>query len=177
MSETTRQPISRRTVAKGAAWSAPVILGGVAAPAYAASGGSPTLSIEGACKAPGNSCDPFRKGYIVTLTITNHSGKAVWLYVPPTIATEGTDLDLEYAGYDDGSGTLNTGHIPIPANSSKTIELNATHTNSANQDFDLTLTFAWGHTPNQDDDQNHVDDPVSATTTILKTPPDCDICN
>lgn len=37
MSEGTTTPVTRRTVAKGAAWTAPVILGGVAAPAYAAS--------------------------------------------------------------------------------------------------------------------------------------------
>lgn len=175
MSETTRQPISRRTVAKGAAWSAPVILGGVAAPAYAASGGSPMLSIGGACKAPGNSCNPFRKGYVVTLTITNDSHRDVWLYVPPTIATVGTSLNLVYAGYDDGSGTLNTGDIFVQANSSVELELNTTHTNSANQDFDLTLTFAWGHTPDQDDDPDHV--PVSATTHIPETPPNCAICD
>lgn len=173
MSETTRQPISRRTVAKGAAWSAPVILGGVAAPTYAASGGSPTLSIGGACKAPGKSCKPFEKGYVVTLTITNDSDKDVWLYVPPTITTEGTDLNLGYAGYDDGSGVLQKGHIPIPANDSRTIKLNATNSNSANQVFKLTLTFAWGHTPDPADGQDH--DLVSATTTIPGTPPDC--CN
>ncbi|NYF99045.1 hypothetical protein [Janibacter cremeus] len=37
MSEGTTKPVSRRTVAKGAAWATPVILGGTAAPAYAAS--------------------------------------------------------------------------------------------------------------------------------------------
>lgn len=172
MSEATK-PVSRRTVAKGAAWAAPVILGGVAAPAYAASGPAPTLSIGGACKAPGNSCNPFVKGYVVTMTITNTSNKTIWLYVPPTITTVGTDLNLSYAGYDDGSGVLKTGHIEIPANSSVVVRLNTTSTNSANQVFDLTLTFSWGHTPVEGDDPDHDGDFVSATVRIPETPPEC----
>ena len=171
MTEPTSKTISRRTVAKGAAWTTPVILGGVAAPAYAASGQTPQLSLGQACKAPGNSCNPFRKGYVVPLTITNPSSKDIWVYVPPTITTSGTTLNLQYAGYDDGSGTLNTGHIKIPAGSSVTVKLNATSDNSANQVFTLSMTFTWGHTSNPAGDTEH--SPITVTTTVPGTPPDC----
>lgn len=172
MSEGTTTPVSRRTVAKGAAWAAPVILGGAAAPAYASSGGPPTVSIGGACKAPGASCAPFVKGYVVTMTITNTSHRDVWLYVPPTITATGTSLSLGYAGYKSG-GALETGNIMIPAGGSVTVELNTTSNNSANQAFDLTLSFAWGHTADPADDTEHAGTYVTATTTIPGTPPEC----
>lgn len=56
MTEATSDPISRRTVAKGAAWSAPVILAGTVAPAMAASPPpvNPSLDPNGFCKHPGN---------------------------------------------------------------------------------------------------------------------------
>ena len=170
MTEATSRPISRRTVAKGAAWTAPVILGGVAAPAYAASGKTPILSIGGACKAPGNSCNPFVKGYVVNLTITNPSNKTIWLYVPPSISAVGTSLAFGYAGYDDG-GVLNTGNIEVPAGASVTVRLSTTAQNSANAVFTMTLTFEWGHTPAAAGDTEH--DPVSVSTTVPGTPPDC----
>ena len=50
MSEAT-QPISRRNVAKGIAWTTPLIIGATAAPAYASSGGPPKITISGACTA------------------------------------------------------------------------------------------------------------------------------
>ena len=172
MSEAT-QPISRRNVAKGIAWTAPLIIGATAAPAYASSGGPPTISIGGACKAPGNSCNPFVKGYIVTMTITNSSHRDVWLYVSPTITVTGTDLALGYAGYSVGGGALQTGNIKIPAGEYVTVQLNTTSQNSANKAFDLTLSFTWGHTANPADDTEHTGTYVTATTTIPATPPDC----
>lgn len=56
MTETTRTQISRRTVAQGAAWTAPVILAGSIVPASAASAPpvNPSLSPRAFCKHPGN---------------------------------------------------------------------------------------------------------------------------
>ena len=50
------QQMRRRTVVKGAAWAAPVVTMGVAAPSLAASPPpvNPTLTSEGFCKHPGN---------------------------------------------------------------------------------------------------------------------------
>lgn len=55
MSQGSTTPVSRRTVAKGAAWAAPVILGGAAAPAYASSPPpvAPELDPQAFCKHPG----------------------------------------------------------------------------------------------------------------------------
>ena len=174
MSEAT-QPISRRNVAKGIAWTTPLIIGATAAPAYASSGGPPKITISGACKAPGSSCGSFVKGYIVTMTITNSSHQDVYLYVPPTITLEPEVLALGYAGYSVGGGPLQQAPKPIeiPAGESVTVQLNTTSQNSANQAFDLTLSFTWGHTADPADDTEHTGTYVTATTTIPATPPDC----
>lgn len=51
-------PVSRRTVTKGAAWAAPVVVIGGTAPAFAASGWTVWFESLGiACKLPGASCD------------------------------------------------------------------------------------------------------------------------
>jgi hypothetical protein len=60
----TDAPISRRTLAKGAAWSVPVIAAAIAAPAAVAS--NIALSVTSVC-APGSPDSPAR----VTFTITN----------------------------------------------------------------------------------------------------------
>jgi len=57
MDTNAHSTVSRRTLAKGAAWAVPVIAVAAAAPAQAASGDEPTLAFVGACKFPGNSCN------------------------------------------------------------------------------------------------------------------------
>ena len=67
---TSRGSIDRRTVAKGAAWSVPVIAVGAAAPAMAVSSSTPTGEALGACKLPGASCNNvFTKGYAFLVTV------------------------------------------------------------------------------------------------------------
>jgi hypothetical protein len=83
-----QQPgISRRTVAKAAAWSVPAIALAVSTPAYAASPGFITLTGDG-CKLPGNATDVY-KGYAFEAFISNTTNAAV------TIAI--TDIDLNNA--------------------------------------------------------------------------------
>ncbi len=53
--EEPKAGVSRRTVAKAMAWSVPAIAIAVPAPAYAASGNPPDVSVGEACKLPGNS--------------------------------------------------------------------------------------------------------------------------
>ena len=62
--------ISRRTVAKGTAWAAPMIAVGVAAPAYAASQGGILTGNGAACKLPGNSQGLY-KGYALGFSAHN----------------------------------------------------------------------------------------------------------
>ena len=67
--------ISRRTVAKGTAWAAPMIAVGVAAPAYAASQGILTGN-GAACKLPGNSQSLY-KGYALGFSAHNPFGSSL----------------------------------------------------------------------------------------------------
>ncbi|WP_353953343.1 hypothetical protein V6K52_07970 [Knoellia sp. S7-12] len=78
--------ISRRTIAKGAAWAIPAVPLVVATPAYASSGGGPTGVFIDACKQPGASCRNdfgFIKGYTFTFSITNPTAETIYIY--PTI--------------------------------------------------------------------------------------------
>ena len=189
MSETTRQPISRRTVAKGAAWTAPVILGGVAAPAYAASGKRPVITAGLACKLPGKSCSPADKGYNFVFNIQNPSGKPIYIYsdasgdplvLGPIITTTPTDnkgsLPLSYAGgYVGSTQYLPGASIEVTAGGTVALQLYAESTNSADRVFDYAVTFQWGHTEDPADDLEHRTDPVTVTVPVPATPPcvDC----
>jgi hypothetical protein len=46
--------VSRRSVSRGAAWSVPLVVVGVAAPAFAASSGAPPADLSKSCKCAGN---------------------------------------------------------------------------------------------------------------------------
>ena len=92
--EEPKSGISRRTVAKGMAWSVPAIALAVPTPAYAASPGVITLSGLG-CKLPGNSAPQF-KGYAFRATISNTTNSAVTVTI--------TDMDL---------GTSDLGNVTI----------------------------------------------------------------
>ncbi|EYT48854.1 hypothetical protein [Brachybacterium muris] len=167
MSETTRQPISRRTVAKGAAWTAPVILGGIAAPAYAASGSKPIATAGPACKLPGGSCDKdpvnVKWGYLFTFTVSNNDSESVWLYAesghtPEVNNTMG--FDLRYAGGYGSNGTQYsaTDNIEIAPNSYVTFTMIIKdNKNSSNASGTITIEFDWGHTADPDGDSDHVD--------------------
>lgn len=177
MTEATSKPISRRTVAKGAAWTAPVILGGVAAPAYAASGSTPIITAGPACKLPGQSCSPFSKGYIFLAKVENTSDKDIYLYAPATVTPIGdVDFTLNYNGAAVGSTTYGPGDtITIPAGQTVILTLNTTRSDSGNLVFSFTISFEWGHTPNPANDRDHVGDPISTTVNVPGTKP-CKNC-
>jgi hypothetical protein len=92
--EEQRPGISRRTVAKAAAWSVPVVALAVSTPAYAASPGIITLT-GGGCKLPGNSNDAY-KGNAFGASIENSFN------VPITITITGATLN----GQDLGTVTV-----------------------------------------------------------------------
>ena len=88
--EEPKSGISRRTVAKGMAWSVPAIALAVPTPAYAvASPGFITLTGEG-CKLPGNATDIF-KGYAFEAFITNPTNTSVTVSITD-ITLNGEDL-------------------------------------------------------------------------------------
>lgn len=188
MTDVQPKPISRRTVAKGAAWTAPVILGGVAAPAYAASGTKPSIVPGPSCKQPGNSCNKdfgISKGYVFIFTITNLSAKDVWLYTGgaypnngPEITTTGVDaIPLTYAGGRIGGVYYAPGtHIPVPAGGTVTFLLGVNgEADSSNRVFSMHIKFQWGHTALPAGDVEHKSDPLTSTVDVSGTPP-CDKC-
>lgn len=163
---TDTRKISRRTVAKGIAWSVPAVAVATATPALAASGGGPTLTLGNACKNPGNSCKTRPKGYTVFATICNPTGYDIYV-TGVTYTTTGTTLDLTYAP----PPTL---PFLVPKGECVEVYLNASSTNSANQEFTLNVTLAWSHTPDPaDDDQQGMHQPVTQSVLIPGTPPDC----
>ena len=88
--EEPKSGISRRTVAKGMAWSVPAIALAVPTPAYAvASPGFINLTGDG-CKLPGNATDIF-KGYAFEATITNPTNTAVTVSITD-VTLNGEDL-------------------------------------------------------------------------------------
>lgn len=69
---TEKTTISRRTVAKGIAWSVPAVAVSAAVPAYAASPICVTVTFTGsACKEPGNSNDTDPKAYNLGFVFKN----------------------------------------------------------------------------------------------------------
>ncbi len=72
------QHVSRRTLARGAAWTVPVVAVSVVAPAYAASAGSdPQLIAGGSCKCPGSGANNFN--FKAALTVTT-AGDDDWQF-------------------------------------------------------------------------------------------------
>lgn len=182
--------ISRRTIAKGAAWAIPAVPLAVATPAYAASGGGPTIVVGDACKLPGNSCgNVFVKGYIFDVTITNTTDKDIYLFnqagFPILITDTNPDITLffqaaVYATDPDGGGPIQVGDVVtfpvlLEAGESIAIVLNAGENgNSANQSLTGSISVPWGHTtPAGSDPDNHppaVDEFFFADTPPIQNP-------
>ena len=181
---------SRRTVAKGVAWSVPAVAIAVAAPARAFSAPGPTGSSNAdACKTPGGSCDNYTKGYLFPISVTNNSGFAVWLYTGvvagtspsytgPIIVEDSPDISLFYAGalvngvfYPAGTS------IPVPAGATVYMILNAGENGSSQnvQDLSGSITFQWGHDPDPADDMDHIAAPLVVNFNTASTPP-CSNC-
>jgi hypothetical protein len=192
MSDTqaTKPAISRRTVAKGMAWSVPAVAIARTAPALAASGAPPTGAVHAACKLPGNSCgDVFVKGYVFELTISNDSGKTIFLYNQAgfeiEITEDNPDLDLFFqAAVDSTTGDVLTFPLELQDGESITILLNAGENgNSAEQAIAGTISFPWGHTPTPPDPDNHPDlvlefdfedtPPLQGAQCSFSLPPNC----
>lgn len=163
----SNEGISRRSVAKGMAWSVPVVAVATAAPAIAASGTPPKGQVNKACKQPGNSCGEygFVKGYTFTVTITNTSNKTIYVY---TAASGDLAPDFQVSSpvdFDFATANLfNNGQIgaplplsaPIAPGGTLTIIINAgTNSNSANTSAVGNLSLAWGHCPDPGCDDEH----------------------
>lgn len=159
--------ITRRTVARGAAWSAPVIAVAGAAKAAAVSGPRPTVQFNGAYKLSRPlSCgiNPFSYGF--EFTITNTSTQTIWIY-PNTLSVSTTpNYGFTYSG--------STTAIQLAPNASQTFLLRMTDT-SGNLTFNLTFTgtysLGWGHCATAGcDTYGHL--PIADSLVVNGTPPD-----
>ena len=188
--EEPKTGVSRRTVAKAMAWSVPAIALAVPAPAYAASGGPPTITVGDACKLPGNSCgNVFVKGYVFDVTITNNTGKDIYLYNQAgfqiTFTEDNPDITLFFqAAIDASTGDVITFPYLLADGDSVALIFNAGENgNSANTSLNGSVSVPWGHTPTPPDPDNHppaVDDFSFADTPPIQNPgcgvilpPDC----
>ena len=159
--------ITRRTVARGAAWSAPVIAVAGAAKAAAVSGPRPTVQFNGAYKLPLSWCNlvnSFLYGF--EFTITNTSTQTIWIY-PNTLSVSTTpNYGFTYSG--------STTAIQLAPNASQTFLLRMTDT-SGNLTFNLTFTgtysLGWGHCATAGcDTYGHL--PIADSLVVNGTPPD-----
>lgn len=189
--EEPKTGVTRRTVAKAMAWSVPAVALAVPAPAYAASGGPPTIQVGDACKLPGNSCgNVFVKGYVFEVTITNNTGKDIYLYDQTgyeiIITEDSPDIDLFFqAAVDANTGDVISFPYLLEDGDTLFVIMNAGENgNSQNvQNLSGTISIPWGHTSTPPDPDNHppaVDDfffedtqPVQNPGCNLVLPPNC----
>lgn len=159
--------VSRRTIARGMAWSVPAVAVASAAPAFAASGGGPVISISAACKIPGNSCGRDLKfGYAFSSTVTNPTNKTIYICAVTITNVVGTDLQF----------ALSSPALPIAVAPGATISVTffATSTNSANTPFSADLNFSYSHVNSTNcaaDPDNHA--PIKVSVNFTETPPNC----
>lgn len=165
---TTRFGVSRRTLAKGAAWSVPAVAVAAAAPAYAKSGPAATLEYVGACKFPGNSCARANKGYAFAFDVTNTSQETVYLCDGADITVTQGDAILNALTH---TGFGPTGCLEVaPGATGRAFFFFSGAGNSGNQNFTGTISIPWGHEcPCSADEFDHPN--LTATVTVTDTPP------
>ncbi|MFZ1412714.1 MAG: hypothetical protein WAS07_14785 [Micropruina sp.] len=147
--EAPKPGVARRTLAMGAAWTVPTIAIVTAAPAYAVSGGPPSVAVGAACKLPGGSAqscedvfadlpglDPT-KAFAIPLLITNNTDQDSVLKPSITIASSGLPFTVV--------GIIPPYCTPIEPGDSVKVIVYANSDNSANQSVTLSFTIPWGH--------------------------------
>lgn len=156
--------ITRRTVARGAAWSAPVIAVAGAAKAAAVSGPRPTVQFNGAYKLP-LCLNAFLYGF--EFTITNTSTQTIWIY-PNTLSVSTTpNYGFTYSG--------STTAIQLAPNASQTFLLRMTGTNIGILTFTGTYSLGWGHCATAGcDTYGHL--PIADSLVVNGTPLDYTRC-
>lgn len=136
--------ISRRTVAKGAAWSVPVLMMASATPAFAGSGGIVRLT-GGGCKLPGNGTGVY-KGYVFALTLDNTAGSAAASIFINSV-TLGTNSLGAAAVLDLAQCMIVSQPISVPAGEAKGPFALVTKDNLTSQNGTLTVSYTNGDSP------------------------------
>lgn len=144
MSDLEGQPsgISRRTVAKAAAWSVPAIALAVSTPAYASSPGIVTLTGTG-CKLPGNSQSLY-KGYAFKAAISNTNDVPITVTIT-SVTLNGTSLGNITVVNLNGCTNLGSSFV-VPANGGypNVAILTSEGTNSANGTLVVSYSITGG---------------------------------
>lgn len=99
---------SRRTIAKGAAWTVPAIAVATPAQAQAVSGVIIVQPQGGqACKFPGNSCSPYFQAYRFVFCFTNLSAQTITVSFPTIVLPQGENTTPIPASIDVPGGANN----------------------------------------------------------------------
>lgn len=158
-------PISRRTVAKGIAWTAPAVAIAGTAPAFAVSAPPPALVFLGGCKFPGSKCDgTVKQSYGFRFQVTNSTNLDIyfcdaWLSNISTSDINANELVWKHDGC-----------VKVPANGQGTINFFFEYTKSPNLNFSAILNVKWSHNcPCSEDPYPHVT--IQESVEILETPP------
>lgn len=168
----TTPTLSRRTIAKGAAWALPVMAFAGAAPAFAT---SPVVSgsIQSACKYPGSSTSTelCTKSYRGNGTLTNSSNQTLSVTLRATL-----DLDIDTIHmvvvdnntvYSSGTGQQNV-TISLPPGTHQ-VSVIGSNSNSGNRTGTYVLNVKYTY--------NGSDYSYDISYVITSTPPNCtDIC-
>lgn len=137
--------ISRRSIAKGAAWAAPVIAVAAAAPLAAASHyvpPEPTESASISCKQPGKSGN-LSYGYYGLFTIENPTDSPITYTFTSFVAADGTNLSgIQVMPASGSSWTGATSTITVPANSTVSYWIRGYGANSSSTSF--TVSYSVG---------------------------------
>ena len=141
--------VSRRSVARGAAWAAPAVAIGVAAPSYAASAAAPTAVIDSLC-----ACGSGGRKYRISVTFTNPVGSAFNLSNMSVAIGNQTGLAVTpstaVVGAGPGTTTLQFGFTRGNLGGFTSVSFTYTATNASNSQSagpkTITLTTATAPT-------------------------------
>ena len=177
-SQAPQPNVRRRAVAKGVAWSVPVVMTARAAPALAVSGSPEGITgVAGAgCKLSGSSCaGHFVKGYVFEVILTNDSGETIFLYNEPGYEIMITENNAGITLFFQDAVDATTGQIirfpyEMPDGASLTLLLNAGENGtSGNAAIAGSIFLPWGHTRTPPDGHNH--EPIQIPFDYASTPP------
>jgi hypothetical protein len=133
--------VSRRAVARGAAWTVPLVAIGVAAPAFAASPGGPpaTVNPDSSCKCPGGN-QPFMYHLDVNFTTPTTDTWTITLTNVTLDADPNTATPVLYAGnFTSGSGTITFKFSTTNSKSGYAVTISYTATDvTTNETFTVT---------------------------------------
>lgn len=161
MAEEIKFGVSRRTLAKGAAWTVPAVAVAAAAPAYAKSGVPIVIDFDNAsaCKIPGKSMGYcYNKGYVLWAEFDNTSAIAVEVTITGMTVGGVSQCIVGVVDYTSSCNTaLSSNTFTVPANGTRYIGIYSNASSDSGSDivavsFDYTPQGEPKQSDTQDDD-------------------------